>query len=122
MPSKRGAVGFFAAVFGGTPSQISGPTGPMTVAVAVVVTQHADGLAEAFTIVMLAGLFQIVLSAPRIGSFVSYTPYSVISGFMSGIGAIIIVNALSNQEPRTMMVGSTFPLSPRRVRGPPSGR
>ena len=85
------AVGFFAAVFGGTPSQISGPTGPMTVAMAVVVTQHAGNIAEAFSIVMLAGLLQILLGALRIGSFVSYTPYSVISGFMSGVGAIIIV-------------------------------
>ena len=85
------AVGFFAAVFGGTPSQISGPTGPMTIAMAVVVTQHAETLPEAFTIVMLAGLLQIALGAIRVGSLVSYTPYSVISGFMSGIGVIIIV-------------------------------
>ena len=84
------AVGFFAAVFGGTPSQISGPTGPMTIAMAVIVTQHASTLPEAFTIVMLAGLLQIALGALRIGSFVAYTPYSVISGFMSGIGIIII--------------------------------
>ena len=84
------AVGFFASVFGGTPSQISGPTGPMTIAMAVVVTQHAHSLEEAFTIVMLAGLLQIVLGALRVGSLVTYTPYSVISGFMSGIGIIII--------------------------------
>ncbi len=85
------AVGFFAAVFGGTPSQISGPTGPMTIAMAVVVTQHADNLPEAFTIVMLGGLLQFALGALRVGSFIAYTPYSVISGFMSGIGIIIIV-------------------------------
>ncbi len=85
------AVGFFAAVFGGTPSQISGPTGPMTVAMAAIVALHADSLATAFTIVMLAGLFQIALGFLRIGSFVSYTPYSVISGFMTGIGAIIMI-------------------------------
>ena len=85
------AVGFFAAVFGGTPSQISGPTGPMTVAMAAVVALYADSLVTAFTIVMLAGLVQIALGLMRIGSFVSYTPYSVISGFMTGIGAIIMV-------------------------------
>ena len=85
------AVGFFAAVFGGTPSQISGPTGPMTVAMASVVALYADSLATAFTIVMLAGLVQIALGLLRIGSFVGYTPYSVISGFMTGIGMIIIV-------------------------------
>ena len=84
-------VGFFAAVFGGTKSQISGPTGPMAVAMAVVVTTHANSLAEAFTIVVMAGLIQISLGVMRIGRFVSYTPYSVISGFMSGIGVIIIL-------------------------------
>ncbi len=85
------AVGFFAAVFGGTKSQISGPTGPMAVAMAVIVTIHAESLQEAFTIVVMAGLIQILLGALRIGRFVSYTPYSVISGFMSGIGIIIIL-------------------------------
>ena len=85
------AVGFFAAVFGGTKSQISGPTGPMAVAMAVIVTTHAESLAEAFTIVMMAGLIQIALGLMRIGRFVAYTPYSVISGFMSGIGVIIIL-------------------------------
>ena len=85
------AVGFFAAVFGGTRSQISGPTGPMAVAMAVIVTTHASSLAEAFTIVIMAGLIQVLLGAMRIGRFVGYTPYSVISGFMSGIGIIIIL-------------------------------
>ena len=85
------AVGFFAAVFGGTRSQISGPTGPMTVAMAVIVTTHAESLAEAFTIVIMAGLIQILLGVLRIGRYVAYTPYSVISGFMSGIGIIIIL-------------------------------
>ena len=85
------AVGFFATVFGGTKSQISGPTGPMAVAMAVIVTTHADTLAEAFTIVIMAGLIQILLGVMRIGRFVAFTPYSVISGFMSGIGIIIML-------------------------------
>ena len=85
------AVGFFAAVFGGTRSQISGPTGPMAVVMAVIVTSHADSLAEAFTIVIMAGMIQILLGLMRIGRFVVFTPYSVISGFMSGIGIIIIL-------------------------------
>ena len=85
------SVGFFAAVFGGTRSQISGPTGPMAVAMAVIVTTHAESLAEAFTIAIMAGLIQILLGVLRIGRFVAYTPYSVISGFMSGIGVIIIL-------------------------------
>ena len=85
------AVGFFAAVFGGTKSQISGPTAPMAVAMAVIVTSQAEGFADAFTIVVMAGLIQVLLGAMRIGRYVSYTPYSVISGFMSGIGVIVIL-------------------------------
>ena len=85
------AVGFFAAVFGGTPSQISGPTAPMAVAMAVVLTTHADTLPEALTVVLLAGLFQILLGLSRIGRFVAYTPHVVVSGFMSGIGIIVII-------------------------------
>ena len=85
------SVGFFAAVFGGTRSQISGPTGPMAIAMAVVVTLHADNLAAAFTIVIMAGLFQVLLGLVGIGRFIAFTPYSVISGFMSGIGIIIIL-------------------------------
>ena len=85
------AVGFFAAVFGGTRSQISGPTGPMAVAMAVIVTTHASGPVEALTIAMMAGTIQMLLGVLRIGRFVAYTPYSVISGFMSGIGVIILL-------------------------------
>ena len=86
------AVGFFAAVFGGTKSQISGPTGPMAVAMAAIVTLAGpENLADAFTIVILAGIIQILLGVLKIGRFVAYTPYSVISGFMSGIGVIIII-------------------------------
>ena len=63
----------------------------MAVAMAVIVTTHADTLAEAFTIVIMAGLLQILLGVMRIGRFVAFTPYSVISGFMSGIGIIIML-------------------------------
>lgn len=85
------AVGFFAAVFGGTRGQISGPTGLMLVAMTVIVSAHADNLVEAFTIVIMAGLIQVLLGVLRIGRYVAYTPYSVISGFMSGVGIIIII-------------------------------
>lgn len=85
------AVGFFAAAFGGTRSLISGPTGSMTVAMAAIVAAHAENIGEAFTIVILAGLIQMMFGLLRIGRFVSYTPYSVISGFMTGVGVIIIV-------------------------------
>lgn len=85
------AVGFFAAVFGGTPAQISGPTGPMTVVMAAIVTQYAGNPAMAFTVVMLGGLLQILFGVLRLGRFINLMPFPVISGFMSGIGFIIII-------------------------------
>ncbi len=95
-----GIVGLFAAVFGGTPTQVSGPTGPMTVVMTSLVTQFMasnpeNGLALAFTSVMLGGIFQIVLGILKFGRFIIMVPYSVISGFMSGIGAIIIILQLA---------------------------
>ena len=84
------AVGFFAAVFGGTRSLISGPTGSMTVAMAVIVTSYSENMAQAFTIVIMAGLIQMLFGFLRIGRFVTYTPYSVIAGFMTGVGIIIL--------------------------------
>ncbi|MXV89079.1 MAG: SulP family inorganic anion transporter [Acidimicrobiia bacterium] len=85
------ALGFFAAVFGGTRTLIAGPTGPMAVAFLAIVAHHADNLSEVFTVVVMAGLIQILLGVLRVGRFVAYTPYSVISGFMSGIGVILIL-------------------------------
>lgn len=86
------AVGFFAAVLGGTKIVISGPTGPMAVAMAVIIANHANhDINHALRIVVMAGVLQILLGALGIGRLVAYTPYSVISGFMSGIGVIIIV-------------------------------
>jgi len=84
-------VGFFAAVFGGTRSQISGPTAPMTVAMAVIIASNAGSIAEALTVVIMGGLLQVLLGALRFGRFVAYTPHVVISGFMSGIGLIVML-------------------------------
>lgn len=89
-------VGFFAAIFGGTPTQISGPTGPMTV-VMTAMTAHFvaefpdQGLALAFTTVFLGGCLQVVFGVLRLGKYIIMVPYPVISGFMTGIGVIIIL-------------------------------
>ena len=84
-------VGFFAAVFGGTRSQISGPTAPMTVAMAVIIANNAGSISEALTVVIMGGLLQILLGTLRFGRYVAYTPHVVISGFMSGIGLIVML-------------------------------
>lgn len=92
-------VGFCAALFGGTPAQVSGPTGPMTVVMAAVFTHYtglypedpAQGAALAFTVVMMGGLFQVLFGILRIGKYINLIPHPVVSGFMSGIGVILIL-------------------------------
>jgi SulP family sulfate permease len=96
-------VGLFAALFGGTPAQVSGPTGPMTVVMAGVVTQFSHEPAMAFTVVMLAGLLQILFGVLKLGRYVHLMPFPVVSGFMSGIGVIIIILQLAP------LVGHTAP-------------
>lgn len=89
-------VGFFAALFGGTPTLISEPTGPMTVVITGVIASlmaadPENGMAMAFTVVMMAGVFQIALGWFKLGKYVTLMPYNVVSGFMSGIGLILII-------------------------------
>jgi sulfate permease, SulP family len=87
-------VGLFASLFGGTPSQISGPTGPMTIVAASVFTQFASEPAVAFTVVMLTGLFQMLFGWLRLGRYVNLLPYPVVSGFLTGVGCILIIMQL----------------------------
>ncbi|MBK1710313.1 SulP family inorganic anion transporter [Marichromatium gracile] len=89
-------VGLFAALFGATPTLISEPTGPMTVVMTAVIASlialdPEQGMAMAFTVVMLAGVFQILFGLLRLGKYVTLMPYTVVSGFMTGIGLILIV-------------------------------
>jgi len=84
-------VGLLAAIFGGTPSNISGPTGPMTVVMAGVIAAATGDPRWVFIAVALSGVLQIAFGLFKMGKYINYVPYPVISGFMSGIGAIIIV-------------------------------
>ncbi|NNJ24366.1 SulP family inorganic anion transporter [Alienimonas chondri] len=92
------AVGIFAALLGGTRTQASGPTGPMTVVSASIVVyaiSAAGDLKSGLGIVLLSflagGVFQIGLGLLGVGRYVRYFPYPVVSGFMSGVGVIIIL-------------------------------
>jgi SulP family sulfate permease len=95
-------LGFFAALFGGTHSQISGPTGPMTVVAATLISgvwATSNGSISSVLISMalaglFCGLFQILFGIIKLGKYVRYIPYPVLSGFMSGIGVIIILQQL----------------------------
>ncbi len=85
------AVGFFAALLGGTPTQVSGPTGPMSVIFAAAIVAFPGESSAVLAVVLIAGIMQIIFGLIKVGVFVRYIPYPVISGFMSGIGVIIIL-------------------------------
>ena len=95
-------ISFFAALFGGTPTQISGPTAPMTAVSMVIIASIVavnDGdinkaLPAILTVFFLAGLMQIGLGAIGVGKYIRYIPYPVVSGFMTAIGVIILVTQI----------------------------
>ena len=97
-------LGIIAALFGGTSTLISNPTGPMTVVAAIIITNqtqiHGNSILQALpyiiTIFFLAGLIQVIFGLLKLGKYVAYIPYPVISGFMSGIGSIIIILQISD--------------------------
>ena len=93
------ATGIVAAVFGGTPVQVTGPTGPMTLVVAGIVATNTLPSGEVnlpvlVGIIVLAGVVQVALGLLRVGAYIRYVPYPVISGFMSGVGVIIILQQI----------------------------
>ncbi|MGB5316436.1 MAG: SulP family inorganic anion transporter, partial [Robiginitalea sp.] len=95
-------IGFFAALFGGTQTQISGPTAPMTAVSMVVISGIVaanDGILDQalpsiLTVFLLAGLMQVVLGVLKLGMYIRYIPYPVVSGFMTAIGLSIIITQL----------------------------
>ncbi len=103
-------IGLVASLFGGTPTLISEPTGPMTVVFTSVVISFSSSaetpekaLAMAFGVGVLAGVFQILFGLFRLGRYITMMPYTVISGFMSGIGIILVLLQLApflGQDPK----------------------
>ncbi|MCY3892430.1 MAG: SulP family inorganic anion transporter [Acidimicrobiaceae bacterium] len=85
------AVGLIAAVAGGTRVQISAATAPVAIAVSFVLVRYADTPVEALAVIFIAGVLQVLMGLLRLGSLVQYTPYSVTSGFVSGIGVMLVL-------------------------------
>lgn len=102
-------VGFFASLFGGTPTNVSGPTGPMVVVFAGVFATLTGNPALVFAAVILAGVLQIIFGFMRLGQYIRLVPYPVISGFMSGIGCIIIALQFSRLFGHEPDGGGTIP-------------
>lgn len=95
-------IGFFASLFGGTNTQISGPTAPMTAVSMVIIAgiiaandgNVANALPYILIVFLLAGLMQVLLGVLKLGKYIKYIPYPVVSGFMTAIGVIILITQL----------------------------
>ncbi len=95
-------ISFFAALFGGTNTQISGPTAPMTAVSMVIIAgiiAANDGdinkaLPAILIVFLLAGFMQIGLGILGLGKYIRYIPYPVVSGFMTAIGVIILITQI----------------------------
>ena len=95
-------IAFFASLFGGTDTQISGPTAPMTavsmVVIATIIAANDGNVEQALptilAIFLLAGIIQVGLGLLGFGKYIRYIPYPVVSGFMTAIGVIILVTQI----------------------------
>ncbi len=95
------ALGIFAALLGGTKTQISGPTAPMTVVSAVMIHEAVEALGSLekalpfiVAVFVMTGILQALMGILRLGKYIKYIPYPVVSGFMSGIGLIIVITQI----------------------------
>jgi sulfate permease, SulP family len=116
--------GILAAMFGGTPLQVTGPTAPMTVFVATLAAAHDAKFV--FGVIILAGIFQIIFGLIKLGEQIEFLPYPVISGFMTGVALLIIKSQLDTVFAKGLLtigiVAVTIAithLSPRMLRGIP---
>ena len=85
------AVGIFASLFGGTRGLVYGPNTSVTIVMGVVVAEYADNLAEAATIGILAGVIQLVFGLLGLGRYAAYIPASLVSGFFTAFGILVII-------------------------------
>ncbi len=86
--------GIIASLFGGSPFQVSGPTGAMAVILIHIVQQY--GLEKVWLAGLMAGIIQIILGLCRLGVLVKFIPYPVITGFTNGIALIIFCGQINN--------------------------
>ena len=86
--------GIVAAVFGGSPVQITGPTGAMAVILVGIVSKY--GIEKVWVAGVMAGIIQVSLGVAKLGRLVKFIPYPVTAGFTNGIAVIIFCGQLNN--------------------------
>ena len=95
------AGGIVGGLFGGCLVGVSGPTAPKAAQIAafmgafVIGNTNQPDLVAAFSIIFLSGLILVVISMLKISRFIHYIPYSVVAGFMCGIGVLVILTQIN---------------------------
>ncbi len=95
------AGGIIGGLFGGCMVGVSGPTAPKAAQIATFMSLFIIGstdkpdLVAAFSIIFLSGIVLVFISLLKISRFIHLTPYSVIAGFMCGIGVIVILTQIN---------------------------
>lgn len=84
--------GFFAALFGGSKYQVSGPTGAMTVVLLPIVSKYGVGAIPALG--LISGVFVTVAAALKLGTVLNRVPWAVVEGFTVGIACVIALQQI----------------------------
>ena len=82
---------FIAGLLGSKVPLVSGITGPVTIVIASIMAALNADISSVILVIFMAGILQVILSLTSLPAIVKYVPYPVISGFMNGIGVIIII-------------------------------
>ena len=86
--------GFVISALGGSSVQIAGPTAAFATIVAGIVAKNGmDGLIIA---TILAGVFLILMGLCHFGSLIKFIPYTITTGFTSGIAVTIVIGQLKD--------------------------
>lgn len=80
-----------AGILGTRVPMISGITGPSAIVIASIMHALNKDINAVLIIILMAGIFQMMIALTKWTNVVKYVPYPVISGFMNGVGTIIII-------------------------------
>ena len=89
------AVGIFGALVGNTRGLISGVNANVSIIMALVVAEYTNSITEALAAAILAGLIQVVFGLLRFGRYIAYVPVSLLNGFFTGVGILLIVTQIA---------------------------
>ena len=106
--------GFVISALGGSSVQIAGPTAAFATIVAGIVAK--DGLDGLVISTILAGIFLILMGFCHFGSLIKFIPYTITTGFTSGIAVTIVIGQLKD------FFGITYPAGDKQSKRPKNSK